>query len=377
MPAAGKRWILLSAALVALASLPSDAVADRAFGPRFAVNTQGDITIAANSLESCLDALPACAGIRNAVGGAVSANNNNDRTMTWIDADTDPATFDSSSADLALPAGARVLFAGLYYGGKLTAGNGGSPPPNPGARNTVHLKAPGDTAYRTVTASQIDESSTQYQGFANVTAIVDGAGPARTGPRTCNSAPGVTAVGSSAGGPWLSPTGTRTPPAATSRSSTMQNVSGAAVTIPLSGFQRRCRAGDVDGRDRHLRGDLGILGDGAQLQGPSGLSPPVECRQPGSPATSASNSNVFNSTISNAGVLVTSRLPSYQNNLGYDATCSGRRTCSATGRRARRAALDQRRAYRRGWSRSPPTCTRPGSPRRRPSIRPRRISATR
>ena len=49
--------------------------------------------------------------------------NNNDRTMTWIDADTDPATFNSSSADLALPAGASVLFAGLYYGGQLAAGH--------------------------------------------------------------------------------------------------------------------------------------------------------------------------------------------------------------------------------------------------------------
>ena len=102
MPAAGKRSILLSAALVALASLPSDAVADRAFGPRFTVNTQGDIAIAANSIESCLDALPACANVRNGVGVKL---NNNDRTMTWVDVDSDPATFDSSSADLALPPG--------------------------------------------------------------------------------------------------------------------------------------------------------------------------------------------------------------------------------------------------------------------------------
>ena len=32
-----------------------------------------------------------------------------------------------------------------------------------------------------------------------------------------------------------------------------------------------------------------------------------------------SASNVFNSTISRAGALVTSRTPSYRNNLGYDA----------------------------------------------------------
>ena len=67
-------------------------------------------------------------------------------------------------------------------------------------------------------------------------------------------------------------------------------------------------------------GDLGTLGDGASIQGASGaftaLSNAVNL---GPPATSASNSNVFNSTISNAGALVTSRAPSFQNNLGYDA----------------------------------------------------------
>lgn len=80
--------------------------------------------------------------------------------MTWIDADADPSTFDSTSSNLTLPAGASVLFAGLYYGGRLTAGTGGSPPPNAAARNTVLFKAPGDTGYRTLTASQVDGSST-------------------------------------------------------------------------------------------------------------------------------------------------------------------------------------------------------------------------
>ena len=103
--------------------------------------------------------------------------NNNDRTVTWLDADGDPATFDSTSADLTLPAGASVLFAGLYYGGRLAAGTGGSPAPSPGARNTVRFKAPGDTGYRSLTASQVDDASTQYQGFVNVTGIVAAAGP--------------------------------------------------------------------------------------------------------------------------------------------------------------------------------------------------------
>ncbi|HET6643085.1 MAG TPA: hypothetical protein VFG93_07405 [Gaiellaceae bacterium] len=126
--------------------VPSDAVADRAFGPRFTVSTQGDITIAANSIESCLDALPVCADVRNAVGGAIPGNNNNSRTMTWIDADGDPATFDSSSANLTLPTGASVLFAGLYYRGRLAAGSGGCL-----ARRDPASDYPGETATRRTT----------------------------------------------------------------------------------------------------------------------------------------------------------------------------------------------------------------------------------
>ena len=84
-----------------------------------------------------------------------------------------------------------MLFAGLYYGGRLAAGTGGSPAPNPGARNTVRFKAPGDTGYRSLTASQVDDSSTQYQGFVNVTPIVAAAGAGHVlRPRTCSSAPG-------------------------------------------------------------------------------------------------------------------------------------------------------------------------------------------
>ena len=62
--------------------------------------------------------------------------------MTWVDVDGDPATFDSSSADLTLPAGASVLFAGLYYGGRLAAGSGGSPAPNPGATTRCSSRRP-------------------------------------------------------------------------------------------------------------------------------------------------------------------------------------------------------------------------------------------
>ena len=180
--------VVCGVVLAAVLAAPGTAVADRAFSSRFSANTQGDITIVANSIESCLESLPVCANVHNGVG---SGPNNNDRTMTWIDADGAVgcrATCDSSSADLELPAGARVLFAGLYFGGRLAAGTGGSPCPPPIANNTVSFKAPGDTDYARLTASQLDTASTQYQGFVDVSRWSPPRARGRTGWRTCSSA---------------------------------------------------------------------------------------------------------------------------------------------------------------------------------------------
>jgi uncharacterized repeat protein (TIGR01451 family) len=304
------------AALTALClAAPASASADRALSARFATNTQGDIAIAANSIESCLDALTVCANVRNAVGGSGdSGNNNNSRTMTWIDADQDPATFDSSSADLTLPAGARVLFAGLYYGGRLTKATGGSDPPNTAARNTVLFKAPGDAGYRSVTATQVDDASTQYQGFVNVTGIVAAAGAGTYW--TANVQLGTGLSDASSGG-W-SLVVAYGDPAAPSRNLSvfdgLQNVSSSgSVTIPLSGFQTPL-SGPVTSAVGIVayEGDLATTGDGAALQGASGAFTAL------SNATNPAN-NLFNSTITNAGALVTSRTPSFQNNLGYDS----------------------------------------------------------
>ena len=299
--------------------LPAAAHADRAFSSRFATNTQGDITIAANSLESCLDALAACANVRNGTGSGL---NNNDRTVTWVDADGDPATFDSSSADLTLPSGASVLFAGLYYGGRLAAGQGGSPAPTPAARNTVLFKAPGDAGYRSLTASQVDDSSTQYQGFVNVTSIVAAAGAGSYW--TANVQLGTGLSDSSSGG-WALVVAYGDPAAPSRNLSVFDGLQSRRQQRhgddPAERFPDAADgARDLDGRAGCLRGGSGD--DRRQRGDPGGsgaftaLSNAVN---PGPPATSASNSNVFNSTISNAGVLVTSRTPSFRNNLGYDA----------------------------------------------------------
>src|SRR6478735_7238349 len=160
-----------------LGAWPSVALAERPFAPRFSQNAQGDIALVANTLLSCVATEPACPAARAGTSSPISAANNNARVMTYVDVDADPATFSSSGAQLTLPADGRILFAGLYWGGRLAAGAGGAPAPNPAASDTVLLRAPGDADYRTVRATQpADTAGETYQRFLDVTDIVRAAG---------------------------------------------------------------------------------------------------------------------------------------------------------------------------------------------------------
>jgi uncharacterized repeat protein (TIGR01451 family) len=88
--------------------------------------------------------------------------------------------------------------------------------------------------------------------------------------------------------------------------------SSSTVTIPLSGFQTPL-SGPVNSTVGIVayEGDLGTTGDGAQIQGAAGFTPLSNAANP--------TNNLFNSTLSAAGSSVTSREPSFQNNLGYDS----------------------------------------------------------
>ena len=114
--------------LLALLAVPSVAQADTPFSRRFTTNTQGAITFAANTVLSCVQSEGGCPEARAAAVGATKLNNN-DRLMAYVDPDADASTFNSSEAGLSVPTGARVLFAGLYWGGRSAAGTGGRPAP--------------------------------------------------------------------------------------------------------------------------------------------------------------------------------------------------------------------------------------------------------
>ncbi len=113
-------------AVLALLITAATAHADRAFTPRFKANDTGDIVMAANTLLSCLDDVPPATGCADARAGKAGAKlGNNAWNMRFVDVDSDAATFNSSRADVVLPADASILFAGLYWGANTRAGASG------------------------------------------------------------------------------------------------------------------------------------------------------------------------------------------------------------------------------------------------------------
>ena len=110
---------LLSVVVAAPPSPTTEAINIVPFASAFSANDNGAIFTIGNNLLTCPASAPTCAAARaGAVTGANSSNNA--YSMVNLDADADPATFNSSGSDLILPAGSTVLWAGLYWGARRT-----------------------------------------------------------------------------------------------------------------------------------------------------------------------------------------------------------------------------------------------------------------
>ncbi len=174
------RLALLAVTLSVLAAAtPAAASVEVPFTPRFSANAHGDVAIAANTLMTCPDGGGVETACLEARGGVSAPSlNNNGYKMGTVDVDSDATTFDSSQATLSLPPGASVLFAGLYYGARTSAGEEGAAAADPAARGTVLLQAPGAASYSSL-AAEVDDSTAikgSYVGFVDVTPIVAAAG---------------------------------------------------------------------------------------------------------------------------------------------------------------------------------------------------------
>ena len=285
----------------------SPALADRAFTARFSTNANGDIAIVGNTLETCQTSVADCANARAGVGSVL---NNNSFSMVRVN--TDSAALDSSSARLSLPAGARVLFAGLYYGSRTNAGTGGKAAPDStlAGLGKVDLKTPGASGFDHLTAAvdQSTEVTGAYAAFVDVTGQVKRAG---AGAYTVANVQSATGEDRYAG--WalvVAYEAAGEPPRNLTVFDGLQSVTQGkpAVTIPVGGFQTppsgpvRTKLGFVA-----YEGDRGLTGDSATLDGKL-LSDKVN----------AAN-NFFNSAISVDGQNFTDKTPDYVNQLGFDA----------------------------------------------------------
>ncbi len=303
------------------AGLAPSAHADRGFTPRFSANDAGDITIVGNTLESCPTADSQCAAARDGTNPTLANLNNNffaaGRPMSYVDVDADATTFNSSTADLALPAGSTVLFAGLYYGADHSAGPGGAAAQDtsPAGRSAVKLRAPGDSGYATLTASVLDDSTLnpgRYQAFVNVTSRVRSAGSGTYGVADVQAGTGADHYAG-----WslviAYRDATQLPRNLTVFDGLSTIVSNAPPTsIGVNGFTTP-PSGAVKSTVGFIayEGDLGLLGDSASLLTSKGAFTLANAQNPAT--------NYFNSSISRLGTRFTAKSPDYVNQLGYDA----------------------------------------------------------
>ena len=295
------------------------------FGQRYLNSFRGAVTRAGNTVLSCYPpAVPDCLTRRNGTG-------NNDVAAQFVDVDGDPSTFNSSTADLQLTAGAQIAYARLYWGGRsqtttdtpgLPAGNRFAP--NISLRGQILLKAPSG-AYHTITAAPGDIGDTPdnttatgivYGASADVTSLVAAAGAGTYAAANLQAAEGADGLGAFGG--WSLVVAYRDPALPLRNISIfdgfLEQQNGAPdTTINLSGFQTPA-TGPVNVQLGQIAydGDNAILGDSLLVKTTNG------------PLTVLSDAlhppnNFFNSTIATLGSQVTTRNPTFTNTLGYDS----------------------------------------------------------
>ncbi len=145
-------------------------IAPRPYEERIQLNVRGNFDMIGNTNLTCT------------ANCATPVSNNPTVVMGY--ASIDGTTFNSSSADLAIPAGATVEWAGLYWGGVYNATLAGITNPDASLNiQQVQLREPGAAAYTTIDAGITNIETTNvganwnvFMSYADVTSIVQNAG---------------------------------------------------------------------------------------------------------------------------------------------------------------------------------------------------------
>jgi uncharacterized repeat protein (TIGR01451 family) len=259
---------------------------DIPMGVLFSASMTGDVIWIGNANLRCNPAWNQagqdCVGMQN---GTVAGQYNDDYYMTHVDVDGDAATTkNSSSANLALPAGATVSKAFLYWSGTILP-NSNSRPTLQGrtpksiagegmVRGTVKIKVPGG-AYQNITipsascgdnTDKVTESQ-YYQCYLDVTSTVVAGG---SGDYWVGDV--ATGVGGNAAAGWALAVVTNDPAKPLNRvvvygGSVTVAATSAGVTATINGFRtgpssRLAKLGFFV-----LEGDRNITGDYVQVDG--------------------------------------------------------------------------------------------------------------
>jgi uncharacterized repeat protein (TIGR01451 family) len=329
-------WVVVAALVVAAPAT----FADRDFEKRFSKNVVGDIAMAANVLTTCRPTAdsrgrPTNNCVRDRGG---TSGNNNSYFTDFVDVDgPGNTTFNSSEAQLSLPADATVLFAGLYWGANTTTKEGAegeNAARNPEDKDRVLFDTPTSDGYLPLHATgptspppltwAVDDAEPlsetmpgsqigAYQAFLNVTDLVRAPGgtyrvanvQAGTGKdryagwalvvayesssarsRNLTVFDGFETINSASGGQ---------PP-------TVEDISVIGFETPPRG-PVRAKLGFVT-----YEGDRSLDKDTATFNS-----------QPLTDSEAGSGNNFFNSSIGFLGSDVTTKNPNQDNNLGFEA----------------------------------------------------------
>ncbi|MFE0189876.1 hypothetical protein [Streptomyces sp. NPDC059008] len=305
-------------ASLALSAAPASAAAPTPkesaripFAERFHATQHGGVARAANSAVTCggtdRRAAAACAAERQ--GGAGGHHR-----LAYVDIDSDRGTANSSAADLRLPAGSRVSYARLYWGGNLRVGgrkaaedNGRVLIAGPGGRYQ-EVRADSVTGRRTALAA-----ADGFQASADVTDLVRRSGPGGYTVGRINVATGRSTAG--AWGGWtlvVAYENAQLPLRSIALWDGFEPLGGQGRTLSVRPAGLRVPA--------NANGRLGTVAYGAKRGvGTDGLTVQSGRRRPHALRDTANPANdVMNSTITDFG-RETARKPAYRNTFGIDS----------------------------------------------------------
>ncbi|WP_037678607.1 hypothetical protein [Streptomyces griseus] len=291
----------------ASAAPPSPEAGSLAFAQRYRAHQHGGIVRAANTSISCVrSTASSCADVQ---GGGNGVNGAFD--MFYVDVDTDPNTYNSSCGEVRLPAGSRVTYARLYWGGNLRVGE-----QKPAADNGRVLIAEPGGEYKevladTVVGHRVADGADAFQASADVTGLVRDSGPGLYTVAQVNVAMGRSEAG--AWGGWTLVVAYENPEEPLRHLALWDGFtslrSGSAPEVRLRDLDFPAGAAGRAGLVAY-NGDRGTTGDSLTLTTGSTSIALGDSANP--------QNDVLNSTISEPGADA-ERVPAYAHTLGYDS----------------------------------------------------------